>query len=140
MESGVEGRIGKTGAAGGVGGEAMACNRRWASATWSSAVNGAGLGLSDVRGDAVCQVNLPGQLVLSAADAEERPPREARDVPGQDVVRVGGIQLRIPDEGAIDMPELRRQLLRDQVFVDALLKIPHEGKLAAMNAGRKPVR
>nr|WP_232236737.1 hypothetical protein [Micromonospora globosa] len=102
--------------------------------------DGAGLGLSDVRGDAVCQVNLPGQLVPSAADAEERPPREARDVPGQDVVRVGGIQLRIPDEGAIDMPELRRQLLRDQVFVDALLKIPHEGKLAAMNAGRKPVR
>nr|WP_233585740.1 hypothetical protein [Micromonospora sp. BL1] len=102
--------------------------------------DGAGLGLSYVCGDAVRQVDLPGQLVLPATDAEERPPREARDVPGQDVMRVGGIQLGIPDEGAIDMPELRRQLLRDQVFVDALLKIPHDGKLAAMNAGRKPVR
>ncbi len=30
--------------------------------------------------------------------------------------------------------------LGDQVLVDTLFKIPHEGKLAAMNAGRKPVR
>nr|WP_225980650.1 hypothetical protein [Micromonospora sp. B006] len=102
--------------------------------------NGTRLGLSDVRGDAVRQVDLPGDFVVAATDAQERSPRKARDVPGQEFMRVSGIQLLVADKGVVDVPELRRQLLRDQVLVDTLFKIPHEGKLAAMNARRKPVR